>query len=196
MLYYVHNKKALVYEVQRTPHTLCKADPLHNGKPPSASLLYHIFILFSRGELHFPQVDSRESKATNALCFSSYVHFSVQGDADRLARFFVKNFQGKGGLLETPLCTAQRKCCFTNFNVQGLPAGICENKFQMLFLIKIPSESTLRRYHLYFLFTVLRLHEACPPYLYVPTANPHQYVRNVRKPPFVYKWDGANPAFQ
>ena len=34
-----------------TPYTLCKGNSLHNGKPSSAFLLYHIFLLFSRGEL-------------------------------------------------------------------------------------------------------------------------------------------------
>ena len=40
-----------MYRVRQHPIHYARPNPLHNGKPSSAFLLYHIFLLFSRGEL-------------------------------------------------------------------------------------------------------------------------------------------------
>ena len=76
--------------------------PYTMAKPPRALLLYHIFLLFSRGFSNLtenPQGDCAVGGigAEILLCVYVYDDKSVSGGKNPLERFFVMRFERKGG---------------------------------------------------------------------------------------------------
>ena len=126
-----------MYRVRQHPIHYARPNPLHNGKPSSAFLLYHIFLLFSRGELisftHFYLWFSEERIGAGVVCHyavSAYKRFP-----NGLVRFFVIIFQRKGGFTQNSLPRCNLMLLHIYLCARLVLAGICYRKFHMLFLV-------------------------------------------------------------